>query len=491
METLKRNGLLFGFVALFIGLNAYFMFQDNYFFNALPLVLIIAYIAIFHTHTTFLITALLTPLSVNLEGFTEGQIGLFLPTEPILFGLMLLIIFKELKSSIIDNSFWKHPLTLSVGFYIAWVFLTSITSTNPMVSFKFLLMKLWYIIPLMTIGFMVFEKKSNIVKFLWCYTIGMSIAIVYTLIRHSGYNFGEKEGHWVMWPFFKDHTIYGSSVAMSLFFIFGLIAYKKHSIQAQVILAIILVITLIGLYFSYTRGAWLSVVFAFGVWVLIKYKIKFKYVLGVGLAALSIIIISWSKIEMELAKNKHEHTTTNFDERLRSAANISSDASNLERLNRWGAAFNMFKEKPVFGFGPATYAFEYAPYQDPEKLTIISTNFGTQGNAHSEYLGPLAEMGLIGMLSVLVFVAILFYSGVMLLINIKRFTPEEKQMYTLILCVVLAMSTYFFHGLLNNYLDTDKASVPVYGAAAMIIAQQVRLKRKIISMHLPDLSKSK
>jgi O-antigen ligase len=479
LDFLRNNSLIFGFVFLFIGINAYFIFQDNYFLNALPLGLIIVYIAIFHTSTAFLITALLTPISVNLEEFTHGQIGLFLPTEPILFGLMLLIIFKELKSSVIDRDFWKHPITLAIGFYLIWVFLTSITSTHPIVSFKFLLMKLWYIIPLLLIGFLIFEKKSNIVKFLWCYTIGMTIAIVYTLIRHAGYNFGEKEGHWVMSPFFKDHTIYGASVAMSIVFIIGLIAYKKHTIQAQFLLTIMFIITLTGLYFSYTRGAWLSVVFAFCVWICIKYKIKFKYLLALAVTLLSIVIFSWSKIEMELAKNKQEHTTTKFDERIRSAANISSDASNLERLNRWGAAWNMFKVRPVFGFGPATYAFEYAPYQDPENLTIISTNFGNQGNAHSEYLGPLAEMGVLGMLSVLLFVAALFYSGIVLLINIKRHSPEDTQMYVLILCIVLAMSTYFFHGLLNNYLDTDKASIPVYGSAAVIIAQQVRLRKKM------------
>ena len=462
-----------------MGVNAYFMFNDNYFLNALPLVLVIAYIAIFHTSTAFLLTVFLTPLSFNLEEFTNGEIGLYLPTEPILFGLMILMIFKELKSPIMNKDFWRHPITLAIGFYLLWVFMTSITSVQPMVSFKFLLMKLWFIIPILMIGFNIFKKKSNIITFLWCFTSGIAIVIIYTLIRHWGYNFGEKEGHWVMSPFFKDHTIYGASVAMSLIFVSGLCTYKKHSIQSQVLLMIIFVITLLGLYFSYTRGAWLSIVFALAIWAFIKYKIKFKYLLSIGVIVLSVILFSWSKIEMELTKNKQEHTTTNFDERIQSAANISSDASNLERLNRWSAAWNMFRERPVFGFGPATYAFEYAPFQDPEKLTIISTNFGNQGNAHSEYLGALAEMGLIGMLSVFIFVAALFYCGIMLLINIKRFTAEDTELYTLILCIVLAMSTYFFHGLLNNYLDTDKASIPVYGSAAIFITQGAMMQRKI------------
>ena len=34
------------------------------------------------------------------------------------------------------------------------------------------------------------------------------------------------------------------------------------------------------------------------------------------------------------------------------------------------------------------------PFQDASDLTIISTNFGDGGNAHSEYLGPLSEQGI-------------------------------------------------------------------------------------------------
>jgi len=51
---------------------------------------------------------------------------------------------------------------------------------------------------------------------------------------------------------------------------------------------------------------------------------------------------------------------------------------------------------PVFGFGPGTYQFEYGPYQHSTEKTLISTNFGDRGNAHSEYIGPLAEEGLPG-----------------------------------------------------------------------------------------------
>lgn len=461
-----------------MGANAYLFFQDNYFLTALPGVLAIAYMGIYHTQTAFLITVLLTPLSVNLEEFTAGQIGLFIPTEPILFGLMLLMLMRQLQTPFLDRQFWRHPITISLGFYLVWVLMSSITSTHPGVSFKFLLMKLWYIIPILFIGVQLFQKKLNVAAFLWLYSVGMTIVILYTLVRHYGYAFGEEEGHWVMSPFFKDHTIYGAAVAMSLLFIIGLLVSKKQNPLVHLTLLVMLVITLVGLYFSYTRGAWLSVVFAGVVWLFIRFKVKFKYLLAIGVTLLALVLIFWSKIEMELARNKQEHTTTAFDERLQSAANITSDASNLERLNRWDAALAMFYERPVFGFGPATYAFEYAPYQDPENLTIISTNFGDMGNAHSEFLGPLAEMGIFGILAVIAFVSALFYKGITLYIRLKRDFPERKELRLLLLCSILSMSTYFFHGLLNNYLDTDKASIPVYGVCAMIIGIEIALSKE-------------
>ena len=39
--------------------------------------------------------------------------------------------------------------------------------------------------------------------------------------------------------------------------------------------------------------------------------------------------------------------------------------------------------------------------------------------------------------------------------------------------IILALTTYFTHGILNNYLDTDKASVPFWGFIAILVAIDV------------------
>lgn len=175
---------------------------------------------------------------------------------------------------------------------------------------------------------------------------------------------------------------------------------------------------------------------------------------------------------MSLEKNDAEHTTENFEERMQSMSNISTDASNLERLNRWACAIRMFKERPLLGYGPGTYAMVYAPFQHPDEMTIISTNFGTGGNAHSEYLGPLSESGLPGLIIFLTVIVLIFLTGFKVYNKL-----EEKYLRTLVLGMILALVTYFLHGFLNNYLDTDKAAVPIFGIAAIFVALDIKLKK--------------
>jgi O-antigen ligase len=338
-----------------------------------------------------------------------------------------------------------------------------------------MLARLWFIVPILVFGTHFFKKENNRILFFWLFIIGTSITIAYTLVHHAQYGFGEKEGHWVMYPFFKDHTIYGATVALVLPMSVSLYLYKRHTVLVQAILIVMIVLIIIGLYFSYTRAAWLSIIFAIAVGVVVHYRVNFKLLLGGGVVVLLIVYLKWDRIEMELARNKHEHTTESFNERFQSAANVTTDASNLERINRWSCAISMFKERPVFGFGPGTYAFEYAPFQEPENLTIISTNFGDMGNAHSEYLGALSEMGVFGLLSFLGIVIAIFYSAIVIY---HRYPISDTKNRTLIMGIILALTTYFSHAFLNNFLDTDKAAVPIWGMCAMLIVMGFDLTKQ-------------
>jgi len=490
MKSLRQYAYLLGFGLLYLLISVYFIATDQVYFVLTSFALLAMYFAIFHTEITLIALGFFTPLSVNIEEYVEG-FGLFIPTEPILIGLMLLLLMLQFKKNLIEPDFWKHPLVWSIGFYVFWIFVTCITSTDPLVSFKFLLAKLWFIIPLLVFGHRIFAKLKNLRIFLWLFCIAMTIAVLYTLIVHASYGFGEKEGHWVMWPFFKDHTVYGATVALVLPLIVGLFATRKavnYSPLTRGLLLAMIAIVLVGLYYSYTRAAWLSIVVALIVLLLIRFKVRFSILASIGIIALLTIIFSWDSIQMELERNKYEHTTEEFGERLQSATNVTTDASNLERLNRWDCAIEMFAERPFFGFGPGTYSFEYARFQDPENLTIISTNFGDGGNAHSEYLGPLSESGLLGMLSMLAIVTLIFYKSITLYL---KWPVEEKEARIFILVMSLSLVTYFLHGILNNYLDTDKAAVPVWVFCAAFIGMEIALKKRGLTEKSTNLDSSK
>jgi putative inorganic carbon (hco3(-)) transporter len=476
----QKNTILYGLSTLYAFLTLFFVWNDQAYFSLASLGLLAIFAAIFYTDWTFLFLAFATPLSINIEEYTEG-FGLFLPTEPLLFGLMVLLIFLHIQKGIFPMEIWKNPIIWAVSFYFFWVLITSVTSSAPLTSFKFLLSHLWLSVPLLLYGPVLFQREKNIRLFLWLFSSGMMIAIGYTVVVHASYGFGEKEGHWVMWPFFKDHTIYGAMVAFTVPMVLGLYVSKKHSPLVQLILICFILLNLLGLYFSYTRAAWLSVVAAMGVWALIHFRVRFSILSALSIVLGLFLYFSWDAIQIDLSRNKLEHTTEEFGEKLQSAANVSTDASNLERLNRWACALSMFQERPIFGFGPGTYAFEYARFQEPENTTIISTSFGDAGNAHSEYLGPLAEMGLPGLVAVILIVVAIFYKGITLY---YQWPASDKEMKIIILGMILSLVTYFVHAFLNNFLDTDKAAVPIWGFCAAFIA----LERKVKAQRKPEIN---
>lgn len=478
MRSIASAAIHYFFASAIAALFGVLIWQDNAELTLFPLSLLLVYFAIYQTEKVFISLAFLTPLSVNIEEFTQS-FGLFIPTEPLLFGLMLLLVAAEIKTPFLNKEIWKSPIIHAVLFYLLVVIITAITSSHPLVSFKFLLARLWFIIPVLIFGTHFFQKEKNRMQFLWLFVIATCIAILYTLAHHSMYGFGEKEGHWVMWPLFKDHTIYGAIVALVLPIVIALYFSEKHSPLTQAILITLISIVLVGLYYSYTRAAWLSVICAAIVCFIVYYRVNFKILAGIGFVALIFVFFKWDQIQMELGRNKYEHTTESFDERLQSATNVTTDASNLERINRWSCAIAMFEQRPIFGYGPGTYAFEYAPFQEPENLTIISTNFGDMGNAHSEYLGALAEMGVVGLVSFIGIVVAIFFSMITLY---NKLPLSETKNRVLVMGMIAATTTYFVHAFLNNFLDTDKAAVPIWAMCAMVIAMRMQLNEKAVHL---------
>jgi len=413
------------------------------------------------------------PLSLNLEQLDIGGVGLYLPTEPLLFGLLLLFGLDRLRGLRLNPGLEAHPITRCIQLMFIWLFITTLTSEDPLVSFKFLIARGWFVVGFFFLMAPLVRIERHQERFILLYLVPLLAVIVYTVIRHAGYGFEKQAGHWVMDPFFKDHTSYGAVLAM--FWFPALVMFlkpRKNSLKKFALGGAFLILS-IGLILSFTRAAWVSVVAAGSIGALMMLGFRLRTLLAGGILGLFMVLLIWDQLIITLERNDQD-SSDDLTEHVESISNVSSDASNLERINRWSCAIALWKERPIVGWGPGTYQFVYAPHQRSEHRTIISTNNADRGNAHSEYLGPLAEQGIPGSLVMVLFLWLSTVLGFRVYNQLRR-TDRWGSLWAL--SVFLGLLTYFIHGVLNNYLDTDKASAPFWGFLAILVALDLSLRK--------------
>ena len=440
--------------------------KNTYLFFALPVVLGVLLLYIFSLDKVLLLTAFTVPLSINLKALEAG-LAISLPAEPLLIGIMVLFFAKMLYDGKYDKRISHHPIAIVIYCMFAWMLVTTITSEMPVVSLKFILSRRWCVVPAVFLCDILIKKPQNIHWFIWLYIAALCIVCVYTIIHHAQFGFDGDSAHWVMTPFYNDHTAYGAALAIYLILALTYVFLPGIKTSRRLIIIGVVALLSVALIFSNCRAAWLSVIAALAVLICVLLKIKFRWIATVVVVLVGLFLAFQNQIIDALEKNNQD-ASGDLVENVQSITNISTDASNLERLNRWQSAFRLFNERPVFGWGPGTYQFVYAPYQMSKEKTIISTNAGDGGNAHSEYFGPLAEQGIVGSILVLILVIVTVYHGMK---AYKR--CKNRQAKTLVLGATLAFISYFVHGLLNNFMDTDKLAVPVWSLAALIAAIDV------------------
>ena len=143
--------------ALFILLNTYFLVtKHSLVINALPFIFVVALLAIFSLDKLLYLVVLFTPLSLPLSELVHGlEVNMFLPTEPLLFGILLIFILKVIFNQGFDRAILTHPVSLAIYFSLFWMLVTSLTSSMPMVSLKFFLTRIWFVV-----GFLFYCGKA-------------------------------------------------------------------------------------------------------------------------------------------------------------------------------------------------------------------------------------------------------------------------------------------------------------------------------------------
>ena len=94
----QNNLLVFLCSSLFLCFLSYFLLDQKYFVICVPLILSLFLLPIFNFKYLFYAVIFLTPLSVSLSdlGVFVLDTEMAFPTEPMLFGFMILTMFKHL-----------------------------------------------------------------------------------------------------------------------------------------------------------------------------------------------------------------------------------------------------------------------------------------------------------------------------------------------------------------------------------------------------------
>jgi O-antigen ligase len=169
--------------------------------------------------------------------------------------------------------------------------------------------------------------------------------------------------------------------------------WHERNIWLRLIAAWALAVVVVTIFFTFSRGGFLSLVFAIGV-LLTQRRFNFvplvvTVVLGIGL--------------IQFLPASYADRITSLVQLVPSSKNQVADTSFLGRLSENTVAWGMFRDHPILGVGLGNYP---AFYQDYSRNLGID-NRRTSRSPASLYLELISEQGLVGTLifaSLLVFV---------------------------------------------------------------------------------------
>ncbi len=435
---------------------------DNIIWYVVPIVTVGVYIGINSVHTLYYVLCFFIPLSI--EATLPGGFGIDFPDELLIVGLMLLTIgLLMANSKNYPSALHLNPVTSILIIQFIWIIISTLFSSNIFVSFKFTLSKFWYLMTFVVLTAMIIKSVNDFKKIFWLITIPLFLTTIYTLIRHSHVGFSFADVNHTMAPFFRNHVSYAAMLSEWIpFVLLGLLWYKRYSIGRQILL-IILPVFITGVFFSYTRSAWLALLAAFGIQIIIRLRLtKWLATASIITACITLFILSRNYYYINYAPNfestiYHDDLGTHL-----SSTYKMEDISSAERIYRWVAGFRMSAAEPIHGFGPGNFYNFYKGYTVSAFRTYVSSN-PERSTVHNYFILMLVEQGIIGLLIYTLLTISVFVYGEYLFHRLKE---RDDRMW--LMAIMMSMTAILINNTLSDMIETDKVGSVYYMNIAMI-----------------------
>lgn len=445
-------------------------------YNPLPLLLPIGFLfflfVIVKPKHLFYLFFLVLPFSVELQ---FGSLGTDLPSEPLMISLVgVAFLWAITRSKKLNAKIFAHPISLLFLFQLAWMAFTVIYSTEQLVSIKNLLAKVWYIVPFFFLPLFLFKEEKEKRKIFKLVTGGLIFSIIYVLINHASQGFSFEAANTVVRPIFRNHVNYAIMLVAFLPYLWYLIRTSDNKSRFMKTALVLLFIA--GIYFSYTRAAQASVLLAIGFYFIIKYRLV-KLSIGVASILIVSLVMHLSSGSGYLDYAPDFETTVahkKFDNLLEATTQMK-DVSTVERFYRWIAGAYMLGERPLTGYGPGTFFFQYRPHTVTSYETYVSDNPEKSG-IHNNYLMIAVEQGIPGLIIMLVIA--------LLPLLVAEQTYHRLEVLSEKALVMAAAICYFLIDtvlVMNDLLEADKIGPFYYLSAAIIVFFSIKTKSNSLS----------
>ncbi len=436
---------------------------NQYFLFGAPAALLLAYLCIVDFKKIYYLLWAFIPLST--EVFLPGGFATDLPDEPfmvLLAGVFLIFLIRNGRE--LDKRFFVHPVTLLLYLHLAWLTVTMITSSLPLVSVKFLLAKAWYVLTFYFLTGFLLKKEEDTKKWFWWVFIPLMATVAYVFLRHASLGFSFKDVNQAMAPFYRNHVNYACLLA--LFFPLAWFArtwYKPLSFP-WLILVGAAVFLLAAIQVAYTRAAYVALAIAAGAYFIVRLRLVLPALLLALIGAIGAVgyLVHQEKY-LEYAPD-FEKTVTHYKfDNLLAATAKGEDISTMERVYRWVAGKHMIQDRPLTGFGPGNFYNFYRSYTVSSFETYVSDN-PEQSGIHSYYLMTAVEQGIPGLL---IFVGMAFA----VLIFGQRVYHRTRDPFRKRWVMAIILGTIVIDSLLliNDMVETDKVGSFFFLFMAMLV----------------------
>lgn len=266
--------------------------------------------------------------------------------------------------------------------------------------------------------------------------------------------------------FYYNPNFTSGLIAFSCIALLWMILIYKN-IYFRGLLTVMFVVNTIGLYLTFSRGAWLGLFLSLLLLFMFHFIFQFnKRTLLISAVILCVLVSSF----FLMTKLSSQDITATI---MHSADNDISNG----RAEIWNTALRIAHISPCFGVGPKMFKSYYL------KTSPLASIPGTliQIHAHNNFLQLLAEMGLFGLISFILLDVLLLYRAYRLLKD-----SEKKSTYYMLSMILLGwLLLWNIHGLFDYTFGLKFYTTPILFLFGLLLSER-RSKTNLLTVELKN-----